>query len=549
MAIMHPADLENYDCTPSEKFMYEAFKDQLPEKYHVFYSVRWFEVDEGKRVDSESDFLIFDPSFGYITVEVKGGKDIVQDGTDWILIDSYQGEESTRRLKCSPYEQSEKSMRHFYNHFREEFHQSFNGAFGFAVAFPWYSSEKIISSSNPREVTIDMTDISNLKQRVNAIFHYWKNKRNLFVPFSAEQRKKLISLINKRISLSAAAGALIPIRKKEFVKINMVQDSILDAVNNYNELRFVGGAGTGKTFIGAKKALREASKGKKVLFTCYSETLTQYVNVEIFKSIENITCLNFESLMQSLLGDKYDVAKLNGCGFFDYIGDVAEDKKFDCIIVDEAQDYDVDMGLSIRGLLRCDYSTFYVFFDENQNVFSKDFDNSFAIEYPPIILRYNIRNTGRIYENAINHTGLGGETIANSLLGVEPEYSEYKNRNQSKKALTNIINRLTQKEYVLPKSIAILSNIEFNNSILSGEEYIGALRIDKSGNLSIIEDDTVRFSTVKDFKGMEADIIIYINHKSKEKVVEVEQLCEEYVALTRPRYYLYVLNIIIQWVD
>ena len=84
------------------------------------------------------------------------------------------------------------------------------------------------------------------------------------------------------------------------------------------------------------------------------------------------------------------------------------------------------MGLSIRALLKEDYSTFYVFFDENQNVFSKDFADSFAIDYPPVILRYNIRNTGRIYDNAIQKTGLGTDTVANSLLGVEPEYSDYK---------------------------------------------------------------------------------------------------------------------------
>ena len=40
---------------------------------------------------------------------------------------------------------------------------------------------------------------------------------------------------------------------------------------------------------------------------------------------------------------------------------IPDEYKYDCIIVDEAQDYDVDMGLSIRALLKEDYSTFYVF--------------------------------------------------------------------------------------------------------------------------------------------------------------------------------------------
>ena len=167
MAEMHPVDIENYNYTPSEKDMYEAFRDRLDKKYHVFYSVRWFEVEEGKRIDSESDFIVFDPSFGFITIEVKGGKDIIQEGEHWFLIETKDGEESTRELKCSPYEQAEKSMRHFHKYFHEEFHQSFNGVYGFAVAFPWYSSEKIISSSSPRELTIDKSDIDNLPKKIN----------------------------------------------------------------------------------------------------------------------------------------------------------------------------------------------------------------------------------------------------------------------------------------------------------------------------------------------------------------------------------------------
>lgn len=539
---MYPTDIENYNYTPSEKCMYETLKEQLPEKYHVFYSVRWFENREGKRVDSESDFIIFDPSFGYITVEVKGGKDIIQDGSTWYLVEMDKGEESKRRLKCSPYEQAEKSMRHFYNYFHEEFHQSFHGTYGFAVAIPWFSSEKIVSDSNPREVTIDMTDIPKLRQKINNIFHYWKNKRNLSIPFSAEQRQRFISLINKRISLSAAAGALIPIKEKELSKINTIQDSILDALYNYRELKFVGGAGTGKTFIGAKKALREAKSGKKVLFTCCSATLSNYVESELLHNNTEITCQNFEALMRGLFKSKYDSIADSGLGFFDSTENIPEEQKYDCIIVDEAQDYDVDKGMSIRALLKKDFTAFYVFFDENQNIFFTDFNNSFAIGYPPIILRYNIRNTGRIYNNAITKTGLGKETVANTLLGIEPEYTNYKNATQCKKALTNIVNRLTIKENVALKSIVILSNYSYEESIFRNEDFVGSYLINKDKKNEL--ENGIIFSTVKNFKGMEADIVIFINHVGKDLIQECEQLCEEYVALTRPRYYLYVLNVL-----
>ncbi len=543
MAVMHPTDIENYDYTPSEKEVYTQLKKQLPDKYHIFYSVRWFEMEEGRRVDSESDFIVFDPSFGFIAIEVKGGNSIHRDGKRWSLVETVSGETSTRLLKCSPYEQAEKSMRHFYKYFHEEFHQSFNGTYGFATAFPWYPADNIISSSSPKEITIDMNDMGNLQQKINSIFHYWKNKRNIGIPFSAEQRKRFISLINKRISLSAAAGALIPIREKEFAKINAIQDSILSAVHNYRELRFVGGAGTGKTFIAAKKAIAENSAGKKVLFTCRNPQLLQYIQKNLLHENPSIVCKTFQELMQTVLADKYDSVVAAGLGFYDAVEAKPERVRYDAIIIDEGQDYDVDMGLTMRALLAPAFSAFYVFYDENQNVFAKDFTNSFAIESPPILLQYNIRNTGRIYDNATHKTGLGLETIANSLLGVEPEYYEYKTAQQALNSLTNIVNRLTINEYVPSKSIAILSNRSYDQSVLHTENGIGRLGIDKSENCDIIDENTIRFFTIPGFKGMEADIVIFLNHVKKHEALTKDDLCAQYVALTRARYYLYVLNI------
>ena len=186
MAIMYPADIENYNYQPSEKDFYLALKEQLSDKYHVFYSVRWFDTVNDKRVDSESDFIVFDPSFGFLTIEVKGGTGIDINDKQWTLLEEYPGQEKAKReLKCSPYEQAEKSMRHFYDYFYEEFNQSFNGVYGFAVAFPRFGIvHKGLAEVTP-ELTIDINDMATLGAKINAIFHYWRNKRNLAAPFSS----------------------------------------------------------------------------------------------------------------------------------------------------------------------------------------------------------------------------------------------------------------------------------------------------------------------------------------------------------------------------
>lgn len=185
MAIMHPADIENYKYTASEKQMYDELKRQLPDKYQVFYSVRWFETsEENRRVDSESDFLIYDPSFGFLALEVKGGEGIeVADGT-WYLDETYEnGDRGRRELKCSPYIQAEKSMRHFHDYFVNEFNQNFNGVYGFAVAFPRFAIQQQLAPEAVPELTIDLNNMADLKKKINNIFHYWKNKRNITIPF------------------------------------------------------------------------------------------------------------------------------------------------------------------------------------------------------------------------------------------------------------------------------------------------------------------------------------------------------------------------------
>ena len=181
MAKMYPEDIQNYKHTASEAFFYEKLRDQLSAKYHCFFSIRWFDKVDGKRVDSECDFLVFDPGFGFLTIEVKGGISIDIDlHKKWVLTErDEEGNLSKRELKESPFSQAEKSMRYFHDSFSEEYLQSFNGAYGFAVCFPFYQVDQKIEDAAEKDLIIDARNIDNLAHRINEIFHYWKNKNNV----------------------------------------------------------------------------------------------------------------------------------------------------------------------------------------------------------------------------------------------------------------------------------------------------------------------------------------------------------------------------------
>lgn len=536
MAKMYPEDIQNYKHTASEAFFYEKLRDQLSAKYHCFFSIRWFDKVDGKRVDSECDFLVFDPGFGFLTIEVKGGISIDIDlHKKWVLTErDEEGNLSKRELKESPFSQAEKSMRYFHDSFSEEYLQSFNGAYGFAVCFPFYQVDQKIEDAAEKDLIIDARNIDNLAHRINEIFHYWKNKNNTLSPFSSEQKQKFISMVNKQISLSAAAGALIPIKEKELQKINLVQDNIVDFLSNYKQVQIVGGAGTGKTYMAMKKIRREAYGMRKTMYLCKNPELASFASNSL--SDINAECVDFQTLMLRYS----DESTIKSKGYFDAISEQRHEK-YDAIVVDEAQDFSLDEALAIRLFLRDEHeSILYVFLDENQNLFDVNYESAFAIDLPPYILRYNIRNTGEIYRYATEDTGLGNETKANMLLGVVPEVRMTKNRIQTISTVSSILNRLVQKECVNTKSIVILSDVEYNTSVLAEETQLGQYKIIPSGKADGTKD--ILFRTVSEYKGLESDVVIYLTSPQHREIDVRARKKEDYVAYTRARYYLYIVH-------
>ena len=140
---------------------------------------------------------------------------------------------------------------------------------------------------------------------------------------------------------------------------------------------------------------------------------------------------------------------------------------------------------------------------------------------------------------------LGSETVANSLLGVEPEITTYSNPTQTLRSLSGIINRLVQKEHVKTQSIVVLIDEPYQRSILNTEQRIGAFDI-SFADLTNISDSQISVKTIEEFKGLEADVVIYLRSDYKNVPMSERRICKEYVALTRARYYLYILNTVRQ---
>lgn len=250
--------------TDSERIVYYVLKNQLPDNYEVFYSVKWTTYEEGSLVKSEADFIVTCSEHGFICLEVKGGTEIHRDGDSWSVEDTFHGE---RELTISPYDQAEKSMYYFYNTFSNKYNFKYNGIYGAGTVFPFYAiGEEHNLDNRHRKCTIDGNDMNDIYSKIKAMFKLWGGKtygRN-FYPIS--QHNALIELIRERIAISAAAGSLVKYKEQQLETINRVQDNYVYFLSNVRQFHIRGGAGTGKTWIAMKMALIEAKKpNSKVL--------------------------------------------------------------------------------------------------------------------------------------------------------------------------------------------------------------------------------------------------------------------------------------------
>ena len=536
MAIMHPSDITKRKHVKSEEKFFNACRDQLNGKYHVFFSVRWYSEEDGKRIDSECDFLIFNPDYGFLCIECKGGKGIYVDADDtWFL----EEHDEDRKLRCSPYKQAEESMRFFKRYYEDELETAYHGIYGNAVVFPNFAVNTPITVESPLALTIDCDDMGNLQARIVEIFRYFNVKRGSYASFMApDSQKKFISLINKRVALSVAAGALIEDKERELAEINQTQDVVIDLLTHYPRAFVVGGAGTGKTWIGIKKIKRCLASGKRPLYLCYNSVLAARVK-KIINSVD-ADVYSIDELAKVVLGDASETAPSNhGCKEYAELFDAQPTlSQYDLVIVDEAQDFTEDWAYCSNLLVK-EKGSLYVFYDESQNVFSRDFGEKFFIDGEPFVLRYNIRNTSNIYQYTLDRTTLGKDTLVNQIEGVEPDERKITRKQAAISFIDSVVNKLVNKEGVFPEKIAILSNRGLDQSVLNDVQYVGGYP------LTMLDEqmpNSVLFAKVEDFKGLEADIVIYINHTYKGEANTQEVRAVQYTALTRARFYLYVID-------
>lgn len=511
-------DDENHPA--GEIALYELLK-QLPDDYHVFYSTCWNERLRMERYPKkqyvkwgEGDFTVFHPKYGLIVFEVKDGIILKTQNEGWIQKNRYTGEEKT----IDPMNQARKTVSLFQKILENEFGEKQSPYF--VCAAVWFTTpdrnevEGELPLNCKEEIVkwaSDMDSVASVELAIRQIYSYYDV--NSFEP-SEELTNKIIDLLAPEFGAFPSIRTRAIASKAMFKRMTREQAYLLEYLDEQEVAAIHGVAGTGKTVLANRKA-EDLAKTDKVLFLCYNSLLKEeFINTQ---PNPNVEYHNLDDLIPALTNkplpadsNERDMAILEALmNWENYTW------KYKHIIIDEGQDFVSDHLQALHEIAEKTGGSFYVFYDKNQFVHGFEFPEWLDKMDCRLVLTRNCRNTKEIAITSTRPIGIEKSKIKMRREDPGAVYSAtplpnmffVQSKEQLKESLVKLIGRYAKSKISLER-IVVLTCKTMEKSVLSKEDY----NLTYTYKLSEAkEPGKILFTTVRRFKGLEADVVICID--------------------------------------
>lgn len=541
-----------------ERVVAEALDSQLPGDCIVFHSYPWVREERldqsGKSIlkEGEADFVVvFPQAGGFLILEVKGGHISHDPETlEWHRrLDNGRLQETT-----DPFKQAHDSMHHLKAAVLQHGYPGRDElpiSYGYAVFFPDCAYEGPPPRNAERIMILDASDLSQADRRLHEVMRKWSRKNSPKV-----LQKSDIDAIKKGLMpsfhLIPALSRRIDAEEEQLVRMTEEQMRLLDYLGNHNRVAIEGVAGSGKTLLALTQARRFAEQGHKTLLICYNKGLSEWLRNRFPKSLQDrVEVGHFHSMAARWCQQAGLPFKVEGDYELFWRERAPEllleaagklSLEFDAIVVDEGQDFEpiwwefIDLLFSPggpRGL--------YIFYDPAQNLYLQQGPMKLPVQEAPFQLSTNCRNTVAI----ATHCG--------QLIGRQISVRPAAPRGEKCVSITvpttrDAIQRCEQyvQQWVVKgglkaHQVAILGPRSKPNSSLDGVAMIaGTTIVDKlvdweSGN-------GILYSTIRSFKGLEADAILLIDLQEIDKQPHFTK-SDVYVASSRAKHLLVTITV------
>lgn len=531
--------------------------DQLPSQVTIFHSYPWLRPDRHDRTgkvtlkEGEADFLILWPELGFLVLEVKGGEiHYAPDNRGWYRALPSGGERSIK----DPFAQANKNMHVVASVISDRVYGGarLNFAYGYAAIFP----DCIFTGPTPPGAqavnTWSADDLNKIgKQIARALrqFSHAEPPR----PIPKEELDRVKNAILPIFIIERSLGRMVEQQEEQLFRLTEAQSELLDFLGDNDQVLIEGVAGSGKTILAKVQAVRFAERGLKTLMLCYNKTLSGWINESLPDEYrQSIDVFHFHSLCSDLcrragidfsppndpaLQEKFwrnDAAAL----LWDAI-EVLPDR-YDAIIVDEGQDFNGDWWEPIELLnMSGDKGFFYIFYDPVQNLYNLDGAAIPALGQP-FKLSKNCRNTLAIIDTCSNIINRDIEAKDGAPKGIATEFVKLLRGKETHDQLKRWLHEWLGRAGLKTSQIAILSPYSQMKSSLADVRKLGGVDLIYDVN-RWREGGGVLFTTMRSFKGLEADVVVLID-LPKPGSMAACTVADFYVGCSRAKHILKVIS-------
>lgn len=551
MANIYPIPISSDTESNAERKLYNLFRERLNHEYTVIHSVKWITRDPGRYGPvGEADFVIAHPKHGILVVEVKGGGIHLESGR-WYTINA-AGDKNP--LDRDPVAQADKSVYALKDHLR---HNALTQRYIFpiyhAVAFPDIEvpGKQSLRPDIPRTIIIDRSRLADIQRTLEDIFQFW-HQRYRHSAIGEQAIRGLVQLLVPRFEIKTRLSHIFEDEDQQIKKLTEAQYSTLKLLQMFRRAAIIGGAGTGKTMLAIEKSRQLAAAGFKVLLLCYNSNLAKWL-AEITRGIEGVIVSTFHSLVRLVAEhwagtpprtrkedylDKAEDILLDALELVRANPETAGAYLFDAVVIDEAQDFEADYWIPIPELLKDSINgVLYVFFDNNQRVYTQLSHIPISKEQMPIVLTDNCRNTQSIFKLLQRYAK---ESTTVQCMGPEGRAVEFKpsaDDTETRKILRSTLHELITVKGIPSSHIVILTPRRQENSLWQEGCSLGNYQL--TWNLSNFSNSNIRVSTIHSFKGLESPVVILTELDHTFADIR-EQLV--YIGVSRARNHLIVIG-------
>ena len=535
--MIYPPKFPSNNDNRAERLVYQALSKLPAVDFDIYYQKTFSGVGIKESDEYEIDFLVIDKRNdrfnAVVIIEVKGGPvSYSAKNNEW-----YQ---YNRPMDTAPDDQARKNKHNLIQRFRSLI---CNVPVGWALWFPeGYSTAGNFTPTNLRPWQIrDYDSLADPAKTIDEIIGEVTRKHHRYRGEPVEvYPNKLAKSLLRGLGIVQPLNILLQKYDEDFLNLQEQQLAFYKNLYQYKRLAISGGAGTGKTLLASGAALDFANEGRKVLLLCFNRMLSLALRSTV--GGENVTVNTFHSFAYEYIEERepgwFEKQDDKEEGFHEFVFPAKLEEvfnkyppanKWDVLIIDEAQDFN-RYWLSVLYKMVKDEGNIILFFDENQNIFRRQFEIPDEESFFPFRLSYNLRNTKKICEFVQAKTGFT-VTPWNTPEGMDVKSIEYTDLEDLVKQLKLVLLELVKINKLSLTDIVILIDSGVDEHLLATVSRIGDIELKPWDVNSQRDPGIIYYTSISRFKGLENNVVLLV----KDELKDLENNRRFYAQCTRAK--------------